>query len=90
VNCAPIVCAAHNTMRKLSSLVLKHRDFSAADLPNLGPACFAPKHIGRDQWRPLRAENVVNFERLVHLAEPLGAVGRPAAAALIERQFQLA
>src|SRR5580704_11512752 len=36
------------------------------------------------------AEDVVDFERLVDLGEPLGAVGGAAAAALIERQFQLA
>ena len=32
----------------------------------------------------------MEFERLVDLVEPLGTVGRAAAAAFIERQFQLA
>src|ERR1700733_369879 len=32
----------------------------------------------------------MDFERLVDLAEPFGPVGRAAAAALVERQFQLA
>src|SRR5260221_13077015 len=36
------------------------------------------------------AEDVVDFERLVDLGEPLGPVGCAAAAALVERQFQLA
>ena len=35
-------------------------------------------------------QNVVDLERLVDLAEPFGAVGRTAAAALVERQLQLA
>jgi len=40
--------------------------------------------------RRLYSENVVEFERLVDLCEPFGPVGCAAAAALIERQFQLA
>ena len=36
------------------------------------------------------AEDVVEFKRLVDLGEPFGPVGGTAAAALIERQFQLA
>jgi hypothetical protein len=35
----------------------------------------------------LRAEDVVHFQRLVDLGEPLGAVGSAAATALVERQF---
>jgi hypothetical protein len=34
--------------------------------------------------------NVVNFERLVDLGEPFGAVGGTSTAALIKRQLQLA
>jgi hypothetical protein len=36
------------------------------------------------------AEDVVDLERLVELIEPFGPVGCAAAAALIDRQFQLA
>jgi len=35
-------------------------------------------------------EDIVDFERLVDLSEPLGPIGGAAAAAFIERQFQLA
>src|SRR5450631_201828 len=38
----------------------------------------------------LGAEDVVDFERLVDLGEPFRPVGGPAAATLVERQFQLA
>src|SRR6266403_610407 len=38
----------------------------------------------------LRADDIVEFERLVDLAEPFGAVGGAATAALVEREFQLA
>jgi hypothetical protein len=36
-----------------------------------------------------RTENVMDLERLVHLIEPFGTVGRAAAAALIDRQLQV-
>src|SRR5580700_10070590 len=36
------------------------------------------------------AQDVVDLERLVDLAEPLGAAGRAATSALVERQLQLA
>lgn len=39
---------------------------------------------------PGRAEDVVDLERLADLIEPFGPVGCAAAAALIDRQFQLA
>src|ERR1700759_3148714 len=35
------------------------------------------------------AEDVVGFKRLVDLGEPFGTVGGAAAAAFVERQFQL-
>src|SRR5947209_11653371 len=35
------------------------------------------------------AEDIVGFKRLVDLSEPFGTVGGAAAAAFVERQFQL-
>src|ERR1700722_14439285 len=35
-------------------------------------------------------DDVVDFERLIELAEPLGPIGSSAPTALIQRQFQLA
>src|SRR3954454_4271971 len=41
-------------------------------------------------YRRLGAEDVVDLERLVDLIEPLSAVGRAAASALVERKLELA
>src|SRR5580704_9920997 len=43
----------------------------------------------RPTLRVSGAQDVVDFERLVDLAEPFGAVGCAAAAALVERKLQL-
>src|SRR5882724_12374798 len=53
----------------------------------------APGRPVRRRWRwgsGSGAEDVMDFKRLVDLVEPFGPVGGAAAAALIERQFQLA
>src|SRR6266550_686332 len=51
-------------------------------------------HRARDRevilYRRLGAEDVVEFERFVDLAEPFGRVGSAAAVPLVEGQFQLA
>src|SRR5437899_2337438 len=41
-------------------------------------------------YRRSGAEDVVDLERLVDLSEPLGPIGRTAAAALVERKLELA
>ena len=49
-----------------------------------------PKNKLSELPTPSGAEDVMEFERLVDLGEPFGAIGCAAAAAFIERQFQLA
>src|SRR3954468_6932824 len=62
--------------------------------PRLGP--LRGRHLGsredasRNDGGDSRAEDIVGIKRLVDLGEPFGTVSSAAAAAFVERQFQLA
>src|SRR5947207_11254906 len=83
--CRRIPCCEKTGFRRL-------RSTGTASVSRL---CWPIKwHRARDSvvilYRSRGAEDVVEFERFVDLAEPFGPVGSAAAAPLVEGQFQLA